>query len=339
MRKLLVVVLAVSLVSCGPQKDRVLLDFTTPEKVTVTASIDMPQVDDARERGRIASLREAVFAGRDPWSVRIASLGAQSERVVFDRSRGALVHADHSATLAHDELERLFADVNATVRLTHGDGFTELTIVPGMSDRATREQRTRFDRELQSFGRDAAQYFLAVDRLYSYLNGDPERAHYVFAAMFADDDEPVALKDEEQTLVRDVRRAIETLTPRFAVVDDDSAQLAGLVDVVTNPFPADINVKLRSEPTLVEGFTKDGDIYAASVPTLPTALASLEGRWISPDPLALAFRAGDKSQNAVIDELAHAERRSTSVVNPTEITAALVANLKPPAVYRVRWVE
>ena len=72
--------------------------------------------------------------------------------------------------------------------------------------------------------------------------------------------------------------------------------------------------------------------------TLLEAVASLEGRWISPDPLAIAVHApsGTKTEDLVA-QLADARRRAEPVVGFSELLAGLAQQLKPADRYRVRF--
>ena len=63
------------------------------------------------------------------------------------------------------------------------------------------------------------------------------------------------------------------------------------------------------------------------------AVESLEGKWISPDPLAASLR-NDEDTPA---DYAKMPRRWSEIVTPAEIEQAVIERLKPASVYRVRW--
>ena len=69
------------------------------------------------------------------------------------------------------------------------------------------------------------------------------------------------------------------------------------------------------------------------------AISMLEGRWISPDPLAMLFKSEDKATAAEMAAVvAPVPRRAEVVVTPTEIAQAMVEKMRPAPRYRVRWV-
>jgi len=101
---------------------------------------------------------------------------------------------------------------------------------------------------------------------------------------------------------------------------------------------AEAPVVFASPPTLVEGFTHDEHGLVIRPKTLLEAIASLEGRWIFPDPLAVAVHApsGTKTEDLVA-QLANAGRRAEPVVGFNEVLAGLTQQLKPADRYRVRF--
>jgi hypothetical protein len=64
-------------------------------------------------------------------------------------------------------------------------------------------------------------------------------------------------------------------------------------------------------------------------------LKTLEGRWISPDPL-LAFL---REETVTANELARMPRRSTYGVRAADVEAALREQLARPKTYSIRWRE
>jgi len=99
-------------------------------------------------------------------------------------------------------------------------------------------------------------------------------------------------------------------------------------------------VHVPGEPLLVEGFTRgrDGELIAES-PSLLEAVASLQGRWVSPDPLAFSLRpdgGGDSDKEAAL--IASMPRHTSAVIGAIEVSDALVQKLRPAPRYRVRWM-
>src|SRR4029077_4662063 len=92
----------------------------------------------------------------------------------------------------------------------------------------------------------------------------------------------------EHDLVAAVRKGVKGLT-----VTDETEQLEAEADLVYNPMPARIIVRIPGQPLIVEGFApgREGELVAEP-PSLLDAIASLEGRWVTPDPLAFSIRPG-----------------------------------------------
>jgi hypothetical protein len=173
--------------------------------------------------------------------------------------------------------------------------------------------------------------------MYDYMNEHPPRAREIFAALFRDEDDPLQplITAEERDLVIALRIALNTLTE-----DDNSEQLEAEADLVYNPLPARIVVHVPGEPLVVEGFApgKDHELVAEP-PSLLEAVASLEGRWVTPDPLAFSMRPGagnDSDSEAAI--IAAMPRRTSAVIGAIEVSDAIVQKLRPAPRYRVRWI-
>src|SRR5262249_5434376 len=142
----------------------------------------------------------------------------QEERVTYTTKRGVLQGVTRSALISDDELQQVFSDANITVNVVHGDGWRELRLYPGTSARATREQQRQFAGELATWSELVARYFAATHRLYSYMNENPGRAKYLFAALLsekADDGSEPIVAEEEQPFVDDVTRAMEDVASRM----------------------------------------------------------------------------------------------------------------------------
>lgn len=330
------------LTGCVTIDDQLLIDCDTRDRdvVRLTASTqlssDTPRNDAVR--ARLSETRELLLSGLDPWSQRFARAAPLTERQTWDRNAGVLTRAEHSGTIAADSLQRFFGDLPVTVQLTRAEGYGELTIYAGASTRATRAQREHFTRTLEVWSAAASRYFIAVHHLYDYLNANPQRARNAFTQLFADDETVVALNDEEAALITAVRAAMSELSEWERSEEKESYTIAEEADLVLNPFPAEITVHTGGEITAMEGFVKrDSQRVAIPRPSLLDALASLEGKWIAPDPFAAAIKADKDPVN--VDALAAAPRKSLPLVPPPEIAAALSGAMKPAPRYRVRWVE
>jgi hypothetical protein len=325
--------------SCGTivHHDLTLTFDDDPERVTVAAATSIPTTKDSKDRARDDHLREDILAGRDEWSMRFANANPESYRVILDRARGELIRAERSARIDSADLQKVFFDVSVSAVVTRGDGWAELAIYPGTSTRATRPQRDDAEKKLRAYSERAVRYFAAVRTMYDYMNEHSARAKEIFAALFRDEDdgEPMLITAEEHDLVINLRKALNALTK-----DDDTEQLEAEADLVYNPLPARIVVHVPGEPVAVEGFAsgKDHELVAEP-PSLLQAVASLEGRWVTPDPLAFATRpdaGNDPASEAAL--IAAMPRRTSVVVGAIEVSDAIVQKLRPAPRYRVRWI-
>ncbi len=289
-----------------------------------------------KERLRVA--RAAALDGRDEWSARFGNLTVQTERIFFEKQRGTLSRVERSAVVAIDDLQRFFADTGISVQITRGEGWSELALYPGASTRATRQQRERVNSSLKTWSADAVRYLRALHHLYWYLDREPQRAEPAFRALFS---EETILNDEEESLVTEVDKATDTILEHMKLAESEATTLDEEFDLVYNPFPGEIVVKLPRQITAVEGFARRGaDSAAISRAGLLDAAAALEGRWFSPDPLAILLRADDsKSDVPDAATLAKQPRRSTEVPSAGEVEKAFLEQLRPAATYRVRWSD
>jgi len=325
--------------SCGTivHHDLTLTFDDSGERVTVAAATSIPTTKDSKDRARDDHLREDILAGRDEWSLRFANANPESYRVVLDRARGELIRAERSARIDAVDLQQIFFDVSVSAVVTRGDGWAELAIYPGTSTRATRPQRDDAEKKLRAYSERAIRYFAAIRTMYDYMNENPPRAKEIFAALFRDEDDaqPLLISADEHDLVTNVRHALNELTE-----DDNTEQLEAEADLVYNPLPARIVVRVPGEPLVVEGFAigKDHELIAEP-PSLLEAIASLEGRWVTPDPLAFATRpdaGNDPASEAAL--IAAMPRRTSAVVGAIEVSDAIVQKLRPAPRYRVRWI-
>jgi hypothetical protein len=338
-RTLLAAVLFAFAASCGTivHHDLTLTFDDRGERVDVAAATSIPTTKESRDRRRDDQLREDILAGRDEWGLRFANANPESYRVMLDRAHGELIRAERIARIDNTDLQKIFFDMAVSAVVTRGDGWAELAIYPGTSTRATRPQRDDAEKRLRAYSERAVRYFAAVRTMYDYLNERPARAQELFAALFRDEDDaqPSLITDEEHDLVMALRRTVKALTQ-----DEDTEALEAEADLVYNPLPARIVVRVPGEPLLVEGFEpgRVGELVAEPR-SLLQAVASLEGRWVSPDPLAFSLRpggGGDSDKEAAL--IAAMPRHTTSVVGAIEVGEAIVQQLRPAPRYRVRWM-
>lgn len=316
----------------------VVLTFNDPaDLVTISATTTLGTAKQGTpDAAQIEDEREALLAGRDEWSARFANADPESDRVILQRSRGELQSVEHIASLPPENLQKFFFDTPLTVNFARGEGWAELTIYPGSSLRATRRQRENVEKLLGLYSERAARYFESIRAMYAYLDEKPRRASDMFAAVFRDEkDPPPRISEEEKSFVDDVRSSID----RLLSDNDATATLDRDFDFVFNPFPADLKVVVTGEITALEGFTRADRILSVKMPDALEAVAMLEGRWITPDPLAAAFNAPKEMSAAELAEsIATQKRRAEPVVTASDVAAALMQKMRPAATYRVRWI-
>jgi len=330
------------LCSCGirsPIRQQVTLDFADPATVRITAatSIDEKLANTDEMHRRIADAREALLSGHDEWSARFAPLDPISERSVIEKSSGALVRVERSVTIPRAQLQRVFADTNITITVTNSDGFAELSVYPGASTRATRQQKQQVESTLRAWSADAARYLAAMHRLYAYLEREPGRAPFVFKRLLESEDTPVLQK--EQALVEDVGRAADHITDKLRAAERDAVAIDEQFDRVFNPFPAEVVVHLPREAAEVEGFEKKDRQLVIPRRGLIDALQSLDGQWLSPDPLMMLQMGKENEPEPTAADVAAMPRHSTAVVTASDIEGAIIEQLKPAGAYRLRWAE
>ncbi|HEX9162240.1 MAG TPA: hypothetical protein VF980_11085 [Thermoanaerobaculia bacterium] len=305
--------------------------------VTVTARTEfLDEGKDAEERERLASLRSALAEGRDPWTARFASISAETERVSYERKRGELRVAERSATIRTEDLQRLLSDCG-TVQITEGEGWSELAIYPGSSTRATRQEREQVESMMRTWSADAARYLRALDRLYGYLNRQPDRALPVFTVLFSEN-QTSAIEDED-AFIKPVKSAIDTIGEHIDQARAHGVTIDEKFDLVFNPLPAEVVVHTPHPIETADGFDRrDESTVVIARRGLIDAVLSLENRWASPDPLAMIGRASyNDKPDPKPEDIAVLPRSSTPTVTAQEIQDALAEKLRPAAAYRVRW--
>lgn len=325
----------------APVTDQVTIEPSSEDDtMTVTVQTTFllsPPSDEVR--ARVEAARAAALAGTDPWSVRFARLRTpDEERLTLEKTRGALERVTRAARIPSDDLQQLLSDTGITVDVLRGEGWRELRLYPGSSGRATREQQAEFERTLDVWSRSVARYFTAMHHLYRYLDEHPHRERAVLAALLeekgADGLVPPVFEEEEQPLLDAVTRSMDEITTRMDTEEGRTAVFE-LADLVYNPFPGRIVIQAPGDVLASEGFTAKGNEVRIEPVDLFESLAGLEGRWISPDPLAALLR----DEKVTSEQLAEAERRSSAVVSGSEVTRAIREQLVRPRTYVVRWRE
>lgn len=314
MRRLIVLAIALLAVACADTREKLTLAFTEHGSVTITT----------------------VSPLEDHWKHRFDHVAPSSERITYEKAHGEVATVEHSALIDVDDLQKFFSDVDMTIRLTQQDGVNELVIYPATSSRATREERNEFERRVQVASAAYVNYVRAARHLYDFLDAHPQRAESAFEQIIlADsDEEVVAATEEEKDLIVDLRRSM-TRVMETAPEKEAQERFLSLADRVNDPFPAVITIQLPGAYTSIEGFKRiDTNVVRAEVTSPIEALSALQGRWVTPDPLAEALREGKIDPSI----MAHEPRHVTLGVTADEVASAFIEQMKPKPVYRVRWL-
>ena len=333
----------VLLAACQPKlpvQDDVTVEMLKDDRalVTVETSFDLsPDTDEARLR--VENARAAALNATDDWAVRFARLTPEAERLILDKDHGDLERVTRAVRIPTRDLQQVFSDTNMTVHVLQGEGWRELTFYPGGSTRATREQQSRFRDDLENWSGAVARYFTMVHRVYTYLDLNPSRAEAIFTAIV----EPTAgggiveypLGEDEQVLIDDLLAAMEDIATRMDEDDGRVVTLAEDADLIYNPFPGRMTVEVPGQIVSHEGFELRDNRAVVDPISLFDAIAKLEGRWITPDPLAALL----KEQAPKAGELAGKARKSSASVDAAEVADAVREQLVRPKTYVVRWKD
>ncbi|HEX7184114.1 MAG TPA: hypothetical protein VF756_19950 [Thermoanaerobaculia bacterium] len=351
-RWLALIAIALLLSSCfePPIDESLRLRFLPNGVVVLTSTVEFAglerQSNPALER-RLAQTRQAVLEGWDPWSQRFAAIDPAAERFSWEKRLGELHKGTRSAAITEPrDLAGFFRDTSIQVSYEIREGTAELVITPGTPTRATRKQRKEMERTVEDWTGRVAEYLAASEDLYRYLEDRPDRARPCFGVLFG---ELLSETDKEtlEELFDPERKRVDRLSEAMAEVWDvllvpkgTDHSLDEVSHLVYDPFPAPLTVRLPGAPLEApEGFAVDekAQTLTAAGPGLWQALRSLEGRWISPDPLLLYVTRGGQSQKEPmdLDEFLALPRRAARPSSSTEVRRAIEERLKPAPLYRV----
>jgi hypothetical protein len=350
---LLVLALFASACFETPVDESVQLRFLPNGAVVVTSTVAVmdetqSETNPALSR-RLSEARQALFEGSDAWSRRFAGVQPVTERSSWEKILGVFRKSVHSAVLAEPkDFTALFGDTSLIVSYDiQDDGIAELVITPGPPAAATQRQRQEVERILDIWTESVARYLAAGGELYQYLDEHPERARACLGALFADqisetDREKLpALNAQEKELNDRLQAAMQEVWSVLTIPEGEDHTPDELSHLVYDPFPGRLTVRLPGAPLEApEGFIigKDGALSAAG-PGLWQALRSLEGRWLSPDPLLLYMERVRRSPDEPFDlsALLRQERRAEAAPGTKEVRLAIEERLRPAPVYRVPW--
>jgi hypothetical protein len=340
---------AVLFASCfdPPVEEVVELSFAPEGAVEVRVEVTIASADEPSNPAlakRLDDLRQALLGGYDEWSRRFERVRPAEESLHWQKDDGVLYSFERRVVLAGGEgLTDLFADTGLSVFYTPSDEGSELAIYPGEAQLATRSQRRRMEQAIADWAERLAAYQGGIAELYRYMEANPASAAPCFAALLSDvaDDEVVAAigppTEAGQALVDQVRDRFEEAWDVLLVPEGEAWSLDELSRLVYDAFPAKLVLRLPSSPREVEGFSTEEDHLSVRPIGLWSALESLEGRWLAPDPLLLYVRASQAESRVDLAEVTATRRRWTESLTPAEIGDAIVERLVPPESYRAVW--
>jgi hypothetical protein len=350
-RSLALLFLALAFVSCfePPVREDLRLRFLPNGAFVATSTVEIadPQDSNPALARRLAATRQAALDGTDAWGPRFASLEPGAERFSWEKRLGEVHRATHSAVVMEPEsLARFFSDTSLAVSYTvrPENGTAELTIASGPSARATRVQRKEMERTLGTWSGDVKEYLAAAQKLYDYLDEHPDRAEASFSSLFKEllpEGEPedrTELSPEEQRLVERLSQAMEEVLDVLLIPTGADHSPDEISRLVYDPFPARLTVSLPGPPLEVEGFErKEGGELTVPSLGLWDALQSLEGRWVSPDPVLVYVKNRGREDSFDLEAFLGQPRRAEPAPTAKEVRQALETQLSPEPFYRLTW--
>jgi len=326
------------------------LRFLRDGSFVVTSTVEVSDLNQKESPAlvrRLARVRQELEEGSDPWGQRFASLDPAAERFAWEKQLGKISRGTRAALATEPAgLRAFFGDTSLDVSYEIRDGIAELAIVPGPAARATRAQRDEVEKTLEAWSGHVSTYLKEAGALWSYLDKRPGRAHACLGTLFEDllaDEvrenlEP--LNEDELARIEQLHEAMEQVMAVLLVAEGADHSPDELSHLVYDPFPAHLTVRLPG-PRLEEpeGFAvdPDGKMLVAAGPGLWSALRSLEGRWLAPDPVLLYVRRKlrDQKVSLDLDAFIAVPRRAEPAPSADEVRTAIEERLEPTSLYRV----
>lgn len=328
--------------------EKILLDFRADGRVLIQATVDLlpPSEFHSRPlRQRVDAFAAEFEDERDAWSRRFRSVILEQESRTWEKELRKLVRMEHSGLTQQRELPQFFADSSLTISVLDGDSWRELAIFPGISSRASNQQRAQVNAKLDQWSATLSAYFAALARLYRYADAHPERARAVIGFTmdeFLTDEVRRSLgelDDDETLLVDEVRAQMEKVSEALVASDREAYSLDELSSLAFDPLPAEFTIQTSGPILEVEGAEKVSEKSARIPPRrIWESLESLRAEWITPDPLVTWVNAARIEQEPInLDRFLEQERRVNQVPAANTIRAAIERRLASPAFYRIRW--
>jgi hypothetical protein len=340
-RVILIALLCLPLIACfeDPVQEHLHLTIRADHTLVVTVvqevasssrSSDNPELAD-----RLDESRDSLAHGYDRWSQRFSGLHPLAEHQSLETVEGEVRRSIRSAVFdSFEDVVRLIEADGLTGSVTASDRTAELQIFPTGGSRATYLQRQEAERLLQEWSGHLAAYFAATSELFSYLDGQPERAVPCLAHVFDIHEglgETGPLMPTEEDLVDRTKATMEEAAMVLLVDDNRAFSLNELSRLVYDPFPARLTVAVQQEVVDAVGFVHGSDYFERPAVDAWNALRSLEGRWIAPDLVTAAAAPVSDFLQPEPDILSLASQRRFYSTPPTsaEVESAILAALVP----------
>ncbi len=326
------------------------LRFLRDGSFVVTSTVELSKLDQPTNPAlvrRLTRVRQELEEGSDAWGQRFAALDPAAERFTWEKQLGEIRRGTRSAVAGEPAgLRAFFGDTSLDVSYDIRDGVAELTIAPGAPARATRRQREEVERTLDAWSGHVSTYLKEAGALWSYLDDRPDRTRPCLGALFEDllatevREGLAPLTETERERIDHLQESMREVMEVLGVPEGADHSPDELSHLVYDPFPARLTVRLPGPPLeKPEGFAVEdgGKALVAAGPGLWEALRSLEGRWLTPDPVLFYVERGGPGQEEPLnlDALVALSRRAGPAPSADEVRAVLEERLRPAPLYRV----
>lgn len=323
-----------------PVSERLTLAIGEENEIEIISTVNIFNVGDDKEhqplRDYVQKVRDDLLAGNDAWSRRFALVESREERLEIAKKDRQLVSVVRSVVTTRPELTRFLFDTSLNAFFLQGDGWEELSIAATGVRPATDRERAMVNAQLDAIADAYVRYAAAMAAFYDYLSLHPERAATCFAAM-DDEGKPIEVEKEESELIEAVGKSLGEMNTLRNVSPNEVFSLNAASRRVFDPFPADLVITVPNEIVESAGFQRrDAHTVAVVRRGFWDVLEAFNGRFVSPDILAIAIDAEQEKKEWKLASLADLPRRA-SRPTATEVRAAIAEQLQPLPMYRVRW--